>query len=156
MSYITVSDIKDSLKEVKDLAEGFRIQDGDIERWIEVSEGEIDSYCASRYRLPFRNMTTNTEETPPLIRSLVKQLTQFYFLEDQGRAADERDRIHRRVIKVLEKIQSGEQALVDTDKTPIPPDSRRVDVVDGNRLDQEMIAGLENFVDQSYDPEDYR
>ena len=155
MAYISVDDVKNSLLDVKKLVEAGRLSDGDIERWVDVTEGEIDSYCSSRYRLPFTNQTSGAVETPPLIRSLTKQLTTYYFLEDQNRAPDTRDRIHSRVLAVLRRIQSGEQKVLDTDKNPIALDSTLVDDVYSNRMGVAMVSSMRDAEEQNLRPQDY-
>jgi phage gp36-like protein len=156
MSYITVNDITASISEVGALLEAERISKGDIGRWIELSEAEIDSFCASRFKLPFTNQTTGVEETPPLIRSLTKQLVEFYFFEDQDRASETRDRIHRRVLDILKDLRNGKQKLVDTDGTPIRFDSTQVDTVWSNRAGRDSIFNLRDAVNQNYNPADYK
>ncbi len=153
--YITVADVTNSLSEVDALVERGTLDDYDIERWIELAEGEIDSFCASRFSLPFVNQTTGEEETPPLIRSLCKQLVEFYFLENQDRAKDTRDRIFRRVIDVLKDLRSGKQKLLDTDKKPIPFGSTQIDTVWSNRAGQKSIFNLRNAPEQRYNARDY-
>lgn len=149
MGYTDDGGLKAAIAELKELFDAGKITDSQINDWINKGDSIIDSYCASKYAVPFTTV-------PPLIVTLSKELATFFFFRDQDRAEELRKNIWARVRDILKAIKEGSQKLILEDGTPVQMLSTQVDAPWSNRRLVSSIFDMEDFEGQSYDPKTYK
>ena len=146
--YCTVADMKNAVSELKTLIDGGKITEEQVTAWVVKSDTLIDSYCASRYKVPFVSV-------PPVIKTLSIELTTFFYFRDQAQSENEREKIWARVRDLLEGIRSGEQKLIDANGDPVAMDTTQADTPSSNRMNVNPVFNMKDAVDQSLTPSDY-
>jgi len=146
--YCTVAEMKDEVSELKTLVDAGKITEATVTSWITKGDTIINSYCASRYIVPFTTV-------PPLIKTLSEELATFFFFRDQDRAEEMRVNIWARVRELLEKIRDGEQRLIDADGNAVVMDTSQADRPWSDRLNVDPIFNMKDATEQSITPSDY-
>jgi len=138
--YLTENEVLGYFPDLNDRLESGKVTEVMIKQWIKDASSIIDLYLSKRYKVPLSKQC-------PLIITLSKELFEYFDCKNRytpsfaGEAEAEKflEKRYDRVIKLLEKIASGEFALFDEDGSYITPDPKKVVVPWSNNMDSEPI-----------------
>jgi phage gp36-like protein len=121
MAYCTLDDLKEKISEdilielTDDDAAGV-IDTARTDRAMADAESEIDSYCASRYRVPL-------DPVPGIIRKVSVDIAVYNLFQRRSGATEERQRDYKNAIAFLQNVASGKATLGQQPEPEAPEES---------------------------------
>lgn len=151
--YISINDILNTFKRLRDFKEKGFINDDLINTWITEAEAIIDAKISRRYKLPL-------EAIPDIIKSIALELTEYFAEKEIHTPTSSGDEVswlyprYDRIMKILDDISIGNLLLTDSNGEPLPVSKQALNFIQSNHRNIKQIFSMSDFelqeVDENY------
>ena len=121
MAYCTKSDIleqldEDDLIQLTDDTDAGTVDDDKVDRAIADADAEIDSYCGTRYTVPFATV-------PDIVRKYSVDIAIFNLYARRHGVPEDRQKRYDNAIRFFRDVATNKASLGENDPDGNPPDS---------------------------------
>ncbi|HOM26549.1 MAG TPA: DUF1320 family protein [Defluviitoga tunisiensis] len=151
--YITLQDVIDTYKRLKDFLNQGYITENQINIWITEAESVIDAKLSKRYTLPLSFV-------PDIIKTLALELTEYFSEKELHTPTSSGDEVrwlyprYDRIMEILDQISQGNLILVDSDGNPLEISKVKLNILTSNHLNIKQIFSMKDFeeleIDENY------